>query len=67
MHIKRSKETRRPQVLTGNGRAELVMQDVEATRSSWTALIARRRLLEFTAVRGLALMRRGEWVPAEEA
>ncbi|MEO7718032.1 MAG: type II toxin-antitoxin system Phd/YefM family antitoxin [Capsulimonas sp.] len=49
-HIARLKETRMPEVLTVNGRAEVVMLDTE----SYENLMSRLRQMEsITAIRGL--------------
>lgn len=57
-HVARLKETRAPEVLTINGRAELVLQDAD----SYQALLDRLRALEdLVAVReGLSQAERGE-------
>lgn len=64
-HLDRLKETRRPEVLTINGRAELVVQDAEA----YQELLDRLDRAEAIAGihRGLVSMRRGEGAPVEEA
>ena len=62
-HVARLKETGTPEVLTVNGRAELVVQDVE----SYQVLLDRLHHMEtLTAVReGIARAERGELKPAE--
>jgi prevent-host-death family protein len=64
-HIDRLRETRRPMVLTVNGRAEVVVQDAEA----YQELLDRLDRAEAIAGvnRGLVSMRRGESRPAGEA
>lgn len=63
-HVARLKETGTPEVLTVNGRAELVVQDVE----SYQVLLDRLRHMEtLTAIReGIASAERGELKPAEQ-
>src|SRR5580704_16627944 len=63
-HMARLKETRTPEVLTVNGRAELVIQDAE----SYQALLDRLHHMEtITAIReGIASAERGELKPAEQ-
>jgi PHD/YefM family antitoxin component YafN of YafNO toxin-antitoxin module len=63
-HVVRLKETRMPEVLTVNGRAEVVIQDVE----SYQALLDRLHHLEtLAAIReGIASAERGELKPAEQ-
>lgn len=63
-HVHRLKESQRAEVLTINGRAELVLQDAE----SYQQLLDRLRQLEdLAAVReGLAQADRGEGRPAGE-
>ena len=65
VHIDRLRETGRPEVLTVNGRAELVVQDAAAYQD----LLDRMDRAEAIAGirRGLASMKRGEGRPAEEA
>jgi len=62
-HVARLKETGTPEVLTVNGRAELVVQDVE----SYQVLLDRLHHMEtLTAIReGIASAERGELKPAE--
>ncbi|HZG43043.1 MAG TPA: type II toxin-antitoxin system Phd/YefM family antitoxin [Longimicrobium sp.] len=64
-HIRRLRETRRPAVLTVNGRAEVVVQEA----SAYQELLDRLDRAEAIAGinRGLVSMRRGEGRPAEEA
>ena len=63
-HVARLKETRTPEVLTVNGRAEVVIQDVE----SYEALLDRLHHMEtLAAIReGIASAERGELKPAEQ-
>ena len=63
-HVARLKETRLPEVLTVNGRAEVVIQDAE----SYQALLDRLQHMEtLAAIReGMASAERGELKPAEE-
>ena len=63
-HVSRLKESGTPEVLTINGKAELVLQDAE----SYQALLDRLRAAEdLAAIReGLAQADRGEARPAEE-
>jgi len=63
-HVARLKETGTPEVLTVNGRAELVVQDVE----SYQVLLDRLHHMEtLTAIReGIASAERGELKPAEQ-
>jgi hypothetical protein len=63
-HVARLKETRTPEVLTVNGRAELVVQDVE----SYQSLLDRLQHMEtLAAIRGgIASAERGELKPAEQ-
>ncbi len=63
-HVARLKETRTPEVLTVNGRAELVVQDAE----SYQALLDRLHHSEtIAAIReGIASAERGELKPAEQ-
>ena len=65
VHIDRLRETRRPEVLTVNGRAELVVQDAAA----YQELVDRVDRAEAIAgiQRGLDSMRRGEGRPAKDA
>ncbi len=63
-HLERLKKTGRPEVLTVNGRAELVIQDA----ASYQKLL---ELLEYTEAveginQGLDSMRRGKGQPADE-
>ena len=62
--VARLKETRSPEVLTVNGRAELVVQDVD----SYQALLVRLHHMEtLAAIReGIASAERGELKPAEQ-
>lgn len=63
-HIKRLKKTGKPAVLTVNGRASLVVQDV-ASYERLVAAFAKER--EVAAIQqGLLEMERGEGIPAEE-
>ena len=63
-HVARLKETRLPEVLTVNGRAEVVIQDAE----SYQALLDRLHHMEtLAAIReGMASAERGELKPAEQ-
>jgi hypothetical protein len=63
-HVARLKETRSPEVLTVNGRAELVVQDVD----SYQVLLDRLHHMEtLAAIReGIASAERGELKPAEQ-
>ena len=63
-HVARLKETRMPEVLTVNGRAEVVIQDAE----SYQELLDRLHHLEtLAAIReGIASAERGELKPAEQ-
>ena len=63
-HIARLKETRKPEVLTVNGRAELVVQDAD----SYHDLLDKMQHMEtLAAIReGIASAERGELKPAEE-
>ncbi|HEX7242158.1 MAG TPA: hypothetical protein VF263_17870 [Longimicrobiaceae bacterium] len=65
VHIDRLRETGRPEVLTVNGRAELVVQDAAA----YQELVDRVDRAEAIAgiQRGLDSMRRGEGRPAKDA
>ena len=57
-HVARLKETRVPEILTVNGRAEVIVQDAE----SYQAMVERLRHMEaIAAIReGLASAERGE-------
>lgn len=63
-HVVRLKETGTPELLTVNGKAELVVQDVD----SYQALLDRLHRMEtIAAIReGMASAERGELEPAEE-
>jgi len=63
-HLARLKETKAPEVLTVNGRAEIVIQDAE----SYQDLLDRLLYLEtLTAIQeGLASAERGEGKPAAQ-
>jgi len=63
-HVARLKESRTPEVLTVNGRAELVVQDAE----SYQQLLDRLHHMEtLTAIReGIASAERGELKAAEQ-
>lgn len=63
-HVARLKESRTAEVLTVNGRAEIVVQDVE----SYQALLDRLHHIEtIAAIReGIASAERGELKPAEQ-
>jgi len=64
-HIKRLARTGRPEVLTLNGQATLIVQDAAA----YQQLLDELDLAESTRIVGsrLASFRKGEGVPAEEA
>jgi PHD/YefM family antitoxin component YafN of YafNO toxin-antitoxin module len=64
VHMARLKETRMPEVLTVNGRAEVVIQDAE----SYQELLDRLHHMEtLAAIReGIASAERGELKPAEQ-
>ena len=63
-HVARLKETKTPEVLTINGRAEVVVQDAE----SYQGLLNRLYRLETIAAihEGIASAERGELKPAEQ-
>ena len=63
-YVARLKETRTPEVLTVNGRAEIVVQDAE----SYQDLLDRLHHMEtLAAIReGIASAERGELKPAEQ-
>jgi len=63
-HMSRLKKTRKPEVLTVNGRAEIVMIDAD----SYDDLMGRLHHMEtLTAIReGIASAERGELKPAEQ-
>ena len=63
-HLTRLKETRKPQVLTVNGKAEAVLVDAE----SYQTMVARLERAELIdAIReGIAAAERGEIKPAEQ-
>lgn len=63
-HIQRLKETGRPEVLTVNGKAEIVVQDA-ASYQKLLELIDRAETIEGIQ-RGLESMQRGEGKPAHE-
>lgn len=64
IHVARIKETKTPEVLTVNGRAEVVIQDAQ----SYQELVDRLHYMEtITAIReGIASAERGELKPAEQ-
>jgi PHD/YefM family antitoxin component YafN of YafNO toxin-antitoxin module len=64
-HIRRLRETRRPALLTVNGRAELVVQDAAAFQELLDRLDRAEAIAGIN--RGLVSMRRGEGMPANEA
>jgi len=64
-HIERMRETGRPEVLTVNGKAAVVVQDV-ASYQRLLELADRMEALEGVS-EGLEQMERGEGVPVEEA
>jgi len=63
-HVARLKETKTPEVLTVNGKAEVVVQDAE----SYQNLLDRLNHLETIAAiqEGIASAERGELKPAEQ-
>jgi PHD/YefM family antitoxin component YafN of YafNO toxin-antitoxin module len=64
-HIRRLKKSGRPEVLTVNGRAELVVQDAESYQALLDAL---ERAETIAGIRvGLDSMARGEGEPAQKA
>jgi prevent-host-death family protein len=63
-HIERLKETGRPEVLTVNGKAEIVVQDA-ASYQKLLELIDRAEAIEGIQ-KGLESMQRGEGKPAQE-
>lgn len=64
VHLARLKETKTPEILTVNGRAEVVIQDAE----SYQDLLDRLHHMEtLTAIKeGMASADRGELKPAEQ-
>jgi PHD/YefM family antitoxin component YafN of YafNO toxin-antitoxin module len=62
-HIQRLKETGRPEVLTVNGKAELIVQDA-ASYQKLLELLDRLEALEGIQT-GLESMKRGEGTPAQ--
>lgn len=65
IHIKRLKETGKPQVLTVNGRAEIIVQDAESYQKLIEAL---DRLEAIAGIRkGLEEVRQGKTKPASVA
>ena len=64
-HIQRLRDTRRPEVLTVNGKAEVVVQDADAYQDLLDRLDRAESIVGIN--RGLVSMRRGEGIPAEEA
>jgi PHD/YefM family antitoxin component YafN of YafNO toxin-antitoxin module len=63
-HIARLKETGRPEVLTVNGKAEVVVQDAEAYQALLDKVEAAEAIIGIQ--RGLESMERGEGRPASE-
>lgn len=64
-HLKQMKKTGRPQVLTINGKAELIVQDAKSYQK---LLDAAERLDALEGIqRGLASLQRGEGRPVVEA
>jgi PHD/YefM family antitoxin component YafN of YafNO toxin-antitoxin module len=63
-HVARLKETKAPEILTVNGRAEIVIQDAE----SYQVLLDKLHHMEtLTAIKeGMASAERGELKPAEQ-
>jgi PHD/YefM family antitoxin component YafN of YafNO toxin-antitoxin module len=64
-HIRRLKRTRRPEVLTVNGKAEVVVQDARSYQDLLDALDEAQAVAGIRA--GLESMDRGEGRPASEA
>jgi PHD/YefM family antitoxin component YafN of YafNO toxin-antitoxin module len=64
-HIERLKQTRRPEILTVNGRAKLVVQDAEVYQELLDRLDRAEAIVGVQ--RGLVSMRRGAGDSAEEA
>ena len=64
-HIERLKETRRPEVLTVNGRAEIVVQDAAAYQDLLDQIEEAQAIIGIQ--RGLDSMRRGEGEPLADA
>lgn len=64
-HVKRLKETGRPQVLTVNGRAEVVVQDAGAYQKLLDQLDQAQAVRGIR--RGLRSMRRGDGRPMRQA
>ena len=63
-HVARLKETRTPQVLTINGKAEIVLLDAESYQEMMEQI---HRIETIAAIReGLAAAERGELKPAEQ-
>ena len=63
-HVARIKETKIPEILTINGKAELVVQDAESYRVMAEAFYEKETL---AAIReGLAAAERGELIPVEQ-
>ncbi len=64
LHLARIKKTRTPEVLTVNGKAEVVLLDAESFQEMTERL---ERIETIEAIReGLASAKRGELKPAEE-
>jgi PHD/YefM family antitoxin component YafN of YafNO toxin-antitoxin module len=63
-HIDRLKETRRPEVLTVNGKAEVVVQDAEAYQALLDKVDEAEAIIGIQ--RGLESMRRGEGKPLHQ-
>ena len=64
-HVQRLKETRRPHVLTVNGKAELVVQDADAYQAMLDVVAEAEAIVGIK--RGLDSMHRGEGRDAFEA
>ena len=64
-HIRRLRQTGRPEVLTVNGKAEVVVQDAAAYQELIDRLDRAEAIVGIN--RGLVSLRRGEGQPAEEA
>lgn len=63
-HVARIKETKTPEVLTINGKAEIVVQDAESYQKMADAY---RKMETIAAIReGLAAAERGDLIPAEQ-
>lgn len=66
-YLARLKETKTPEVLTVNGRAEIVIQDAESYQDLLDRLHHMETLTAITAIKeGMASAERGELKPAEQ-